>query len=78
MKEVKKLENLSPEDLEKVSGGLEHLDEPVYTTVFLCPSCSVVTFKKGDYSEKTDYDPPKCSHCGADMTICNVRKDFWR
>ncbi|MCQ2752498.1 MAG: hypothetical protein MJ189_05325, partial [Coriobacteriales bacterium] len=78
MIDEKNLNNLSPQDLEKASGGLTPLDEPVYSTLFLCPSCSVGSLKKGDYSKMTDYDPPKCSHCGADMVICTVRKEYWQ
>ena len=77
MTDEKNLKNLSPQDLEKASGGWTHHDEPVTFTVFVCPSCAYRDFWDGDYSEKTDYDPPKCYHCGTEMVIFAVKTEYW-
>ncbi|MCQ2752497.1 MAG: hypothetical protein MJ189_05320 [Coriobacteriales bacterium] len=76
MIDVKKPENLSPQDLEKTTGGAGSSCEPIYYTHFKCPvaCCEKGIVWKGDYSNKTNYNPPKCPSDGVDMVIAYVEE----
>ena len=74
MTDVKKPENLSPEDLEKPTGGAYISDDTGCYTTFKCPvyGCLQEVQWKGNYAKKTDYKPPICGNHGCDMIIAEV------